>query len=62
MIKIENKGGKGVKRWAQASRISRRLPPDDEKFALARRLQRWVRAPGPPHRACLLHHDQVLPR
>ena len=62
MIKIENKGGKGLKRWAQASRISRRLPPDDEKFALARRLQRWARAPGPPHRACLLHHHQVLPR
>ena len=40
----------------------RRLPPDDEKFALARRLQRWARAPGPPHRACLLHHHQVLPR
>ena len=30
-----------------------------EKFALARRL---ARAPGPPHRACLLHHHQVLPR
>ena len=68
MIKIENKGGKGVKRWGQGAKtrwctISRWLPPNDVKFALARALPAaWARAPGPPHRACLLHHHQVLPR
>ena len=34
-----------MKRWGEGAKnaqdISRRLPPDDEKFALARRLPRW---------------------
>ena len=66
MIKIENKGGKGLKRSSQAKSISRRLhvyPPTTRSLlSPAAHEPPGARAPGPPHRACLLHHDQVLPR
>ena len=37
LIKIENKGGETGEKVARGLHISRRLPPDDGKFALARR-------------------------
>ena len=37
LIKIENKGGETGEKVSRGLHISRRLPPDDGKFALARR-------------------------